>query len=226
LPVNPDICNMNVLIAVATPAEIQVMNEFLEKQNFRINRNEISILITGIGGIATTYNLTKRIRDKAPEFIIQAGIAGSFQTEFPIGSVVCVREELIGDMGAEENNQFKDLFDLGLMEENDIPFSRKFLINPFIENQPKPGLPLVRSIGINEITTREERIQFLKEKYNPDIESMEGAAFHYVCLKEKIPFLQIRAISNYVGERNKQNWDLQQAIGNLNIRTTEILRQL
>ncbi len=52
---------------------------------------------------------------------------------------------------------------------------------------------------------------------------MEGAAFHYVCLQEKIPFLQLRAISNYVGERNKANWNLNEAIRNLNKKLIEIV---
>lgn len=217
---------MNVLIVAATAAEIQGVEDLLEKQNFRIKQIGVSTLITGIGGIATAYNLTKSVIHKKPGFIIQAGIAGSFHTEFPIGSVVCVREELLGDMGAEENNEFKDLFDLELMKENDLPFDGKILKNPFAEGQTKHELPLVRSVGINEITTRKERIELLKRKFKPDIESMEGTAFHYVCLKEKIPFLQIRAVSNYVGERNKENWNISQAIENVNRATIKILHLL
>ena len=44
---------------------------------------------------------------------------------------------------------------------------------------------------------------------------MEGAAFFYVCLCENIPFLQIRAISNYVEQRNEKNWNIPLAIKNL-----------
>jgi futalosine hydrolase len=35
-------------------------------------------------------------------------------------------------------------------------------------------------------------------------------------MKENIPFVQIRSISNYVGERNKQKWKLKEAVQNLN----------
>jgi futalosine hydrolase len=214
---------MNVLIAAATAAEMQGVKDLLEKQHFLPNQLELNALVTGIGGIATTYNLTKSLDGKKPGFIIQMGIAGSFDVEFPIGSVVCVSEELIGDMGAEENNEFRDLFDLGLMKENDVPFDGKILRNPFAIGNIRHELPLVRSIGISEITTRKERIELLKHKFKPHIESMEGAAFHYVCLKEKIPFLQVRAVSNYVGERNKENWNINLAIGNLNKATIEVL---
>jgi futalosine hydrolase len=35
---------------------------------------------------------------------------------------------------------------------------------------------------------------------------MEGAALHYTCLMEKIPFMQLRSISNYIAERDKSKW--------------------
>ena len=59
-------------------------------------------------------------------------------------------------------------------------------------------------------------IQFYRDTFDPVTESMEGAALHYVCLMENIPFLQIRSISNYIGERNKKKWDMNQSIYDLN----------
>ncbi|KKO19734.1 MAG: hypothetical protein BROFUL_01556 [Candidatus Brocadia fulgida] len=45
---------------------------------------------------------------------------------------------------------------------------------------------------------------------------MEGAAFFYACLMERIPCLQIRTISNYIEDRNKGRWNVPLAIDNLN----------
>jgi len=39
---------------------------------------------------------------------------------------------------------------------------------------------------------------------------------HYIGRDLSIPFIQIRAVSNYVGERNKAKWKMQEAIYNLN----------
>jgi len=66
------------------------------------------------------------------------------------------------------------------------------------------------------------------DKYNPAVESMEGAAFHYACLLEKIPFFQLRSISNYVEVRDKSKWKIPLAIQQLNenlITYIEHLRQ-
>ena len=58
-------------------------------------------------------------------------------------------------------------------------------------------------------------INALIEKFGADIETMEGAAVFYVCLMERIPFCEIRSISNYVEERNVANWNIPLAIENL-----------
>jgi futalosine hydrolase len=45
---------------------------------------------------------------------------------------------------------------------------------------------------------------------------MEGAGLHYVALMEKLPFLQIRSVSNFIGERDKTKWEMKKSITNLN----------
>ena len=54
-----------------------------------------------------------------------------------------------------------------------------------------------------------------------DLENMEGAAFFYACLQENQPFLELRAISNFVNVDNDE-WDMQGSIKSL----TKALHQL
>jgi futalosine hydrolase len=54
---------------------------------------------------------------------------------------------------------------------------------------------------------------------------MEGAALHYVCLQMNRPFLQIRAISNYVTPRNRAAWKIGEAVMALNAQLIDWLRQ-
>jgi futalosine hydrolase len=90
----------------------------------------------------------------------------------------------------------------------------------------KVKLKKVRGVSVNEITTSKQKIKLYSEIFNPVVESMEGAALHYVCLMEKIPFLQIRSVSNYIGDRNKKNWNLKESIINLNNELTSLLYKL
>lgn len=104
---------------------------------------------------------------------------------------------------------------MGLPQITD-PYTGKSLENKQVELLQHYNLPLVKSVTINEITTRPSRVEQLQQKYQPVVESMEGAAFHYVALVEKIPFIQLRAVSNMVGERDKTKWKMKEALHLLN----------
>jgi futalosine hydrolase len=43
---------------------------------------------------------------------------------------------------------------------------------------------------------------------------MEGAAAAQVCLRYRVPFLEIRGLSNWAGNRNKRSWRLKEALDN------------
>jgi futalosine hydrolase len=68
------------------------------------------------------------------------------------------------------------------------------------------------SVTNNNITTAENIIHRYKNMYKAELETMEGAAFHYVGIMHNLPFIQIRGISNYVGERNKNAWKINEAL--------------
>ena len=53
-----------------------------------------------------------------------------------------------------------------------------------------------------------------------------GAALHYIGRDLHAPFIQLRAVSNYVGERNKSKWKMQEAIYNLNESLLQLLDEL
>jgi futalosine hydrolase len=55
---------------------------------------------------------------------------------------------------------------------------------------------------------------------------MEGASVFKVCEEFNVPCMQIRSISNKVEKRNKNNWDLDLAIRNLNIEVEKIISGL
>ncbi len=95
---------------------------------------------------------------------------------------------MMGDLGVEENEVFRDLFDMGLQQDGEHATTSRWLVNPHINNWENEGLAVVRGVTVNEISTRASRIEQLQHNYEVTVESMEGAAFHYVCLQEGIPF--------------------------------------
>src|SRR5258705_7543597 len=204
---------MNCLLAAATIHEIA---PFLGHYRERGNTQDIDILITGIGLTATTYAFTKQIRLKKPALVIQAGIAGCFDKNISLGSVVVIKQDTIADQAVIENSQLKTMFDLKLVKPSQAPFTKGRLINPHIDLLRKTKLRAVNAVSVNQVTTSSKMNRLYQDKFKPVVESMEGAALHYSCLLEKIPFLQIRGISNYIGERNKKNGRIKEAIKHLN----------
>ena len=217
---------MNIALIAATRKEIQPTLTYLSERIYLRRHQRVEIIITGVGLMNTTYCLAKQFARDKPTLAIQAGIAGTLHPIYAPGMVVCVKEDFVGDLGVMENDEWKDIFDLGLADENDIPYYNKKLINPHRDILNRLQVECVRSVSVNQVSTSSKVIRKMKEKYMPVIESMEGAAFHYVCLMEKIPFIQLRAISNMVGERNKTCWKINEAITSLNNELIKYINQI
>ena len=77
-------------------------------------------------------------------------------------------------------------------------------------------LPKVNGITVNTSHGNDPSIKKVVDRFHPIVESMEGAAFMFACENERIPYVQIRAVSNFVEKRNKDKWNIPLAIENLN----------
>ena len=216
---------MHVLVVAATPEEVKpTLNHF---QRNETGNHTISFHSTGIGLTASSVEITRLALQNVPDLIIQAGIAGSLDEKISVGDTVLVNGEIIGDLGVWENNDWKTIFDLSLTSKNSFPYQEGLLANPYLNSFQFLDLPTVMAISVNQITTDRRMIDFWKNsKLKPAIESMEGAALHEVCLRLKISFLQMRAVSNIVGERNKEKWNISLAIDHLNQHLIELLGTL
>ena len=169
-------------------------------------------LITGVGMVNTAINLTKELVENEYDLVVNMGVSGSFSSDILIGNVVEVVEDNFSEIGFENGVSFSEFSELNIKTSYEI----------------KGGTTLrkVKSITVNTVHGNEKSIDKIVKRLNPDIESMEGAAVFQVCKKFKIPCLQIRSISNKVEIRNKENWNLELAISNLNKEVEKIILTL
>jgi futalosine hydrolase len=251
---------MKILLAAATEMEIGPFQKLYAGRPSDFQHVDIDFLITGVGLMATAARLGARLSTTHYDLAIQAGIAGAVNPHLVLGGVYRVGSDLVADLGVMENNEWKDLFDMGFAHRDVFPFEDGRLMAPstltlattltsaptgpsiaaaqstsagtssnaaISSSTPSPAsadtpvfsiieLPVVSAVTINEITTTATKVSIFKTKYKADIESMEGAAFHFVCIENNVPFIQLRAVSNYVGERDKANWKIKEAVINLN----------
>ena len=213
----PDICRMQILLAAATTFEIQPTIDAVSTltDGFSGSPHQVRVSITGVGGIATTWALMRQIDSNRPDLVIQAGIAGCLRDR-QAGEVFVIGEDRFADLGVWEDQRFKTLFDMRLASADEPPFTGGRLINPYTRLLDLSGLEIVGGLTVNEITTSAERVLWYQQNTTAFVESMEGGPLHYVCLRERVPFLQLRSVSNIVGVRDKTKWDIKGAIGRLN----------
>lgn len=207
----------HILIVSATPFEIKPLLDYLEIKNPVLGMNlplkqtsnkEINVLITGVGMVNTSlmvgrYSLTPF------DLALNVGVCGSFDKLSELGELVNITNDVLSEMGAEDGEDFITYDKLNLGS------THQFASNFNSSNTQINSLKKVKGITVNTIHGNELSIQKIKNIYNPDVESMEGAAFFAGCSATK-QFLQIRAISNYVEKRDKSKWKMELAINNLN----------
>jgi len=203
---------MRVLVVAATEFEVGELS-----QESRVKNQDIDILITGVGMVATAFALGKHLASNQYDLAINLGIAGSFDRGIALGEVVEVVEDRFSELGAEDDKTFLTIDELGFGES--VFRSTYDLPDSF-------GLKKVSAATVNTVHGNEVNIQKLTSRINPQIESMEGAAFFYACKQAGVPSLQIRAVSNYVEKRDRDAWQIGLAIKNLNSFAVDLLKQI
>ncbi len=215
---------MKILLVSATHAEISaitgVRNVVEDKKLHETVFSEVKALVTGIGIPSTIYNLANHLFECQYDLVINAGICGAFSTALPLGSVVEVTNDCFADQLVETGNGVMSWNEAGLSENHSKPYVYGTLdaTYPLIAGALTP----VKGITSDTVHANLQTIDFLRNRYNPHVESMEGAAVFYVCAKTGTPCAQIRAVSNYVGIRDKSQWKIQLAVQNL----AEALKQI
>jgi len=211
---------MNVLIVIPTQFEaerilpryksILVQGELIDLKS---GSDNIFALITGPGPFLTTYHLGRLLLQKKFDLVVQLGIAGSHDHNIQIPQLVNITSDQFIDFGSEDGKNRIDAQELGfyqhdeLLNESTLSPEIKPTSNMFIKDiYPMKGVTVYTATG--SVATGERIVS----KYGMVSESMEGAAFFYCCLKENTPCLQIRAISNVAGPRNKDEWKTLEAL--------------
>lgn len=216
---------MDILIVAATKPELEPLfikfNPTLVSDrlySFEINSNKVFILLTGVGMISTTFSLTKLFSSRKFDLAINAGICGSFALDEPLGKLFFVNQDSFPEMGAEDGPKFISAFQLGLIDFNQAPFECGVIYSNVKDKFPHwySELDVASGVTINKVHGDDKSIEEFLAHNSADTESMEGAAFYYVCAMFGQPSIQIRTVSNHVEKRNREKWDIPLSVKNLN----------
>lgn len=209
-----------LLIVSSTAAELTPLQTFFlcppfpEFQISTVNRH-IDVLITGIGMAAAAFQMGK-IPPLKYSALIQAGIAGSFSEQLKLGTVCNVTEDCFSELGAETADGFISA------DAMNLPMDYKFKLHT-PTHLKIPEWKKVKGVTVNTVSGRDASIAALRARFNPDIESMEGASFAMACMHLHYQGLQLRAISNRIENRNATAWNIPLAIEQLNAQLIELI---
>ncbi|MGL4363902.1 MAG: hypothetical protein ACRCSB_01700 [Bacteroidales bacterium] len=205
---------MSILITAPTILELAPIEQGLK------DILQIDFHTTGIGLLPTVYNLSKILCKKKYSYIFQIGIAGTFNPSLSLGSTCIVGSEQLAHQLLEDT--IGNVYPLPPMLTINTPLDCPLIKHiHLIEN-----IPIVRGLTVTILTEQKASISQRIVRYSCDIETMEGAAFHYVCLQENVPFIQMRGVSNKVGCRNKAEWKVKEALNAIAINLKQIITHL
>lgn len=222
---------IRILLVTATSAEAGIITRTAVKDGsgrFVYGNCDIELLVTGVGGISTAWAMNSWFRSNyQPDLAINAGIAGSYRKELIPGTVVIPVSDCFADAGIETAEGFQTLFEAGLENPERFPFTegRITVANRYVTLALRQMAP-VKAVTVSTATGSLVTIDRIVSKFNPDIETMEGATFFYICTGERIPFLALRSVSNLVEPRDRKKWDIPLALNNLSAKLTEFLLML
>ncbi|HTE00521.1 MAG TPA: futalosine hydrolase [Mucilaginibacter sp.] len=205
---------MRVLVVAATEFEVGELS-----QESRVKNQDLAFLVTGVGMVATAFSLGQHLATNKYDLAINLGIAGSFDRSIALGEVVEIIEDNFSELGAEDDDDFLSIEKLGFGE-------GVFKASARFYDFGLTHIRQVNAITVNTVHGNAISIEKLTDRIQPQLESMEGAAFFYACKQAGIPCLQIRAVSNYVEKRNRDAWRIGLAIKNLNSFAVELLKKL
>ena len=205
---------MRILVVAATEFEIPRLVTGVR------GVNQIEVLVTGIGILATAAQVARALAIAPYDLAFNFGVCGSFDSSLAPGTVVHIVRDCLSELGVEDGDRLMTLEEAGLagshVVENLAPLPLPVL----------RSLPVARAITVNTVHGHEPSIARVVERLNPQVESMEGAAFAYACVISGVRYAQVRAVSNIVERRNRAAWRMDLAIQNLNDKALEILDSL
>jgi futalosine hydrolase len=209
---------MKILLVSATPTESAELRDQLDLPLLGVGKLasgklgdlEINLLHTGIGMVNTAWHLGRTLLLDRPDVAVQFGIGGAFPHGPDLEEVVEIVSECYAELGADSPQGQISLKEMGFAHFehagnayfNEIAQPRAALV----------GIRACRAVTLNLVSGTMKGIERLQQIWNPEVESMEGAAFFQGCILEGIPFREFRAISNRVEPRNRSAWKMKEAI--------------
>jgi futalosine hydrolase len=221
----------DVLVLTAVPAEAAaVLSRFEGVEPVELGPYRGGLAKTGAGQLAVVAGGVGPARAAAcaatalaldrPALLVVAGIAGGFAGRAAPGDVVVADAVVHADLGADSPAGFLPISELGFGADRALP--RPDLVGLAAA---RTGAVVGPVLTVSTATGTAARAAELAARYDPAAEAMEGAGGWAAAEAHGVPFLEIRAVSNVVGPRDRADWRLADALAVLAQAAADLLRE-
>lgn len=220
-----------ILVVTATTKEMQAAFGFAgapkvaqgETAEIEVGGKRLLLTVAGVGLVNTALTMGRLLERTDIKGVVNLGIAGAYDVEdFPLGTTCFVWQETWPEYGLLDESGAVDARAIGFAQGTAMGQEvwNRVRINPTNDAQTM-GLTLpekarrAAAISVSSVTGTPDRAGWLKMAHHGDIENMEGFGAAYATLGRELPFLELRTVSNLVGSRHPEDWDLKGALESL-----------
>ncbi|GEM47470.1 futalosine hydrolase [Deinococcus cellulosilyticus] len=194
---------MQILLVVATEGEALFFGAL-----------GLEVAISGIGAVNAALTTLQVAGSSRPDLIINAGIAGAFPGQgLQIGDVALSNTITSASLGAEDRDGgFLNLQKLGFPLHGDL-HNRLPAWEGATDLARRLGLKAGEMLTLETVTGTQQTLDKLQHLYPAALtEGMEGAGVALAGLRLEVPVLEVRGISNMVGPRDRESWNIPLAL--------------
>jgi len=166
----------------------------------------VEVLVTGVGMVEASSSIARALAQSPYSLVINAGIAGAFRGKADIGDGVVVADEFV-ELGLETGEPVVLPEGARLVDRVSSDLS---LVDSLVEH----GFASKRGITVSSVTATDRTAARLAE-FDVEIETMEGFAALRAAEMAGVPAIEVRGISNIVGDREKSGWNFAAGITGL-----------
>ncbi len=224
-----------ILFAAATARELKHFCPGNEGFDFKTGLRQAAVycgcrvgfLVCGVGPLNAALGLQRiLLTDSGIELVINVGIAGSYDLEKdPLGTVCRAKAEIWPEYGIRTGDAHVDVHALGfpllgrgrsaLWNRMELDAEELSSFKDILHLETDASWNEAVALTVSGASGSVALAQRLAQGYRADMENMEGFALAYVCRMHKVPFVEIRSISNLAGSRNASDWNLEAAFTSL-----------
>ena len=189
-----------ILIVVATPLEAQRLPTLPHSR----------IIVSGIGAVNAALSTQAALLEQRADLVLSVGIAGAYPNSgLELTNVIVSSALVYAGFGVQNGSRVKAL---GFPIAPDI-FQVLPVWNKALDYARVARLEYGVITTLETVTTNNARAKAIEQQFSARAEAMEGAGVAQAALRFDLPCLELRSISNLVGDR--KNWQLQAALGTL-----------